>query len=76
MPWLPDGTQVRVQRLVLPELNASKPALPFFPHQLLACHPPAPLLAWQPTSEGVLFGNAQQVMPVSLGTQLHQGHAA
>src|SRR6266576_202418 len=78
VPRLPDGTQVRIQRLVLPELNASKPALPFFSRQQSARHPSAPVLVFarQSPTEGVLFGNAQQVMPVSLATQLHQGHAA
>src|SRR5947199_10639308 len=37
--WLPDGTEVGLQAVVLPHLHRSKPALPFLFDQQSTCQP-------------------------------------
>src|SRR5947209_2200965 len=71
VPWFPDGTQVRLDGLVLPEQDASKPLLTWLADHLSARLPVAPTAAY-PTSTGMLGTDAHQVMPLAVATQLNQ----
>src|SRR5260370_2007292 len=69
---VPDGTELRLDRLlILPEQHASKPLLSFFQHEVAQRCPRSPALA-QPTTARMLFAHPQQVMKLAISTQLHQ----
>src|SRR5258708_4038639 len=68
---LPDGTQVGLDALLLPEPDASKPLLPRCADQCSTGLPVPPAPA-DPASSRMLGTDAQEVMPPALATQLHQ----
>jgi hypothetical protein len=64
---IPDGTQRGVERVLLPEQDASEPLLTCFMNHLPARHPASAALAHQ-TPAGVFLRDAQYVMPVVIST--------
>src|SRR5512142_2642807 len=73
--WVPDKTDVRLQRLLLPDPGFAVPAIAWLEHDLLKALPRPLEFAVEEAPTGMFCTDAQEIMPAASAAELHQGHA-
>src|SRR6266566_4301999 len=68
---VPDGTQIGLDGVVLPQQDSPIPLLSFGPDDMLQGTPPAPALS-HPSAARLLLAHPQQIMELAITAQVHQ----
>src|SRR6266700_4850 len=74
--FVPDQTDKRFQRLLLPDPGFAIPAIARLEHNLLKTLPGLLQFAVQIASTGMLLTHAQEIVPATLLAEFDQGHPA